>query len=398
MKRILYQCIIFLIFNIIISWAKLDIKYNTWDINDIIIEDVNSEIDSLDDINDIIFKSENIPIKFWNITEKNELKQKINDEDVVGISSSTTFTDFYSQLSDTEKQFYDTIYEHSSKDVPDLTVKVEVTLRNRNAFIEQLKDFSERIFTALAYDRPELWWIGTYQISMSSTIKINHYYVIFDITPEDSIFYGYTGSKIKKLNDLIIMAKDDIMNQISNMKLTTDYAILRYIHDYLITKIVYTLDENMTHIRTIYGALVDNKCVCEGYAEAFQYLAQQYGINCIIARSSEHEWNFVEMNGKWYVVDVTYDDPIIGNKIVPSGYYDNLQIDYFLTGTDHEIEYHSKYSNDPDHILVYSGYSDKIMVSYPDIEKNDYSPSELELQELELIDLTNITNSGNLKI
>jgi len=192
------------------------------------------------------------------------------------------------------------------------------------------------------------------------------------------------------------MAKSDIMDQIENLKLTTKYAILRYIHDYLITKIVYTLDENMIHIRTIYGALVESKCVCEGYAEAFQYLAQQYGINCIIARSSVHEWNFVEMDGKWYVVDVTYDDPIIGNKIIPSGYNDNLQIDYFLTGTDHEIEYHSKYSNDPDHILVYSGYSEKVLVSYPDIEKEDYSPSELELQELELIDLTNITNSDPL--
>jgi len=398
MKRILYQCIIFLIYNIIISWAedlkisKLGIKQNPRDNNEVIIEDINPDINSLDN-NDLIFKSENIPIKFWNITEKNELKQKINDEDVVSISSSSTFIDFYNQLSNTEKQFYDAIYEHSAKDVPDLTISVEVTIRNRNAFIEQLKDFSERIFTALAYDKPELWWIGTYQISMSSTMKINHYYVIFDITPEDSIFSGYTGAKIKKLNDLIKMAKNDIMDQIADMKLTTNYAILRYIHDYLITKIIYTLDESMIHIRTIYGALVENKCVCEGYAEAFQYIAKQYGINCIIARSSEHEWNFVEMDGKWYVVDVTYDDPIINNKVTPQGYNDNLRTDYFLIGTDHKVDYYNKYSNDPDHVLVYSGYSDNIMVYYPDIETKDYAPSDLEIEELGLIDLTNITNT-----
>jgi len=402
----LYQYFILLVYyNILIiaqdpKVSKLNVKYKPRAINGIVIEDVNSE-DISSNNNDVIYKSENIPIKFWNNTEKFELQQKVNDEGV-SISSdqnSEVFTNFYSQLNDDEKKFYDIIYQYSAKDVPDLTFRIGVSnIRDKNAFIEELRESTERFFTALAYDNPELWWIGTYQISLNSSLKRYYYYVVFDLVPEGTTFAGYTGKKIKKLNDLIQMVKSDIMDQIENMKLTTKYAILRYIHDYLITKIVYTLDENMTHIRTIYGALVDNKCVCEGYAEAFQYLAQQYGINCIIARSSEHEWNFVEMNGKWYVVDVTYDDPIIGNKIVPSGYYDNLQIDYFLTGTDHEIEYHSKYSNDPDHILVYSGYSDKIMVSYPDIEKNDYSPSELELQELELIDLTNITNSGNLKI
>jgi len=82
------------------------------------------------------------------------------------------------------------------------------------------------------------------------------------------------------------------MENISKLGLNSTYSKLRYIHDYLVTRNVYTLDEGRRHIRNIYGILVEEKGVCASYAEAFQYIAQQYGIECIIAFSLTHEWNF----------------------------------------------------------------------------------------------------------
>jgi len=397
---ILLHVLVFL--NIVLSlkttFPKLPKRHKPKSNNILVIGEYDENENEINE-NDLIYKSESIPIKFWENGEKNELKDKVNQglEDEINISSDTSekFTNFYDQLNDDEKDFYDIIYNSSIKQYPDLVIKIVVSgIRDLDAFIEEFSESSERFFTAIAYDNPELWWVGTYQIGLNSSIKRYQYIISFDLAPEYSLFYGMTNTKIASLNSEIETVKNDIMNQISSMKLTTKYAILRYIHDYLITKIIYTLDESMLHIRTLYGALVENQCVCEGYAEAFQYIAKQYGINCIIARSSVHEWNFVELDGKWYVVDVTYDDPIIGETNFPSGYSDNLQLDYFLTGTEHKCEYYIKYSEDPDHVLVYSGYSDSKMVYYPEIEAEDYVPNELELAEIDMIDLSNITNPG----
>ncbi|OUM65669.1 hypothetical protein PIROE2DRAFT_7251 [Piromyces sp. E2] len=401
-KNKIFYILLFVFIIVNFTWCytskfpKLSKKHKPKSENILIIDEYNEKENEINE-NDLIYKSENIPIKYWADGEKNELKDKVSQDldDEINVSSSTSyaFTNFYDQLNEDEKEFYNIIYKSSIKQYPDLNIKIVVSgINNLDAFIEEFSESSERFFTALAYDNPELWWIGSYQIGLNSSIKKYQYIITFDLTPEDSTFYGITNKKISKINEEIENEKKNIMNQIASMKLTTNYAILRFIHDYLITNIIYNLDESKLHIRTLYGALVEKQCVCEGYAEAFQYIAQQYGINVIIARSSVHEWNFVEMNRKWYIIDVTYDDPIIGEINLPSGYNDNLQLDYFLTGSEHKCDYYLKYSEDPDHILVYSGYSENHVVEYPEIEIQDYVPTELELRELELIDLSNITN------
>ncbi|ORX51421.1 hypothetical protein BCR36DRAFT_411886 [Piromyces finnis] len=398
-KDKIFNILLYIFFFINIVWGntetpKLKKKHQSKSNNALIIEyyENSNEINN----GNLLFKSKITPIKYWEDREKTELKSNLNQNDEVNVSSlsSNKFTNFYDQLNENEKQFYNIIYKSSIKSPPDLSINIIVSgIRNLDSFYDEISESSERFFTALAYDNPELWWIGTFYISINSSIKRYQYIVSFDLAPENTLFHGIADEKIIEINEEIEDIKYDIMNQISNLKLTTNYAILRYIHDYLVTKIIYTLDESMIYIRTLYGALVENKCVCEGYAEAFQYIAQQYGINCIIARSSVHEWNFVELNDKWYVVDVTYDDPIIRGVNFPSGYNDNLQLDYFLTGKEHKSDYSLKYSEDPDHFLVYSGYSDKYIINYPEIEDSDYMPNTLELQEIDLIDLSNITNS-----
>ena len=62
----------------------------------------------------------------------------------------------------------------------------------------------------------------------------------------------------------------------------------------------------------LYGSLVEGKAVCEGYAEAFQYLLQRMGIACQIctgqSKGELHEWNIVPLGGSYYHVDTTWDD------------------------------------------------------------------------------------------
>ena len=63
---------------------------------------------------------------------------------------------------------------------------------------------------------------------------------------------------------------------------------------------------------------MEGKAVCEGYAEAFQYLLQKAGIQSFIITGSSvnpgtgesegHAWNAVRIDGRYYHVDLTWDD------------------------------------------------------------------------------------------
>ncbi|MBR2311056.1 MAG: hypothetical protein IKA47_11085 [Oscillospiraceae bacterium] len=87
-----------------------------------------------------------------------------------------------------------------------------------------------------------------------------------------------------------------------------DWQIALSIHDYLITHSVY--DESLVK-NTAYSLLVEGTSVCAGYARAYQELMTRAGIECLYVSSEKmnHAWNLVKIDGKWYHVDVTWDDP-----------------------------------------------------------------------------------------
>ncbi len=71
-----------------------------------------------------------------------------------------------------------------------------------------------------------------------------------------------------------------------------------------------------------YGALVKNKSVCQGYAEAFYMLCKACGLESEIVSGhtriyggGSHAWNKIKLDGEWYLVDVTWEDP------TPCGWY-----------------------------------------------------------------------------
>ena len=64
---------------------------------------------------------------------------------------------------------------------------------------------------------------------------------------------------------------------------------------------------------TAYGIIINKTGVCESYSEAFQTLLFAVGINCTDVRGyagGPHEWNCVQLDGEWYMCDVTFDDPV----------------------------------------------------------------------------------------
>lgn len=84
--------------------------------------------------------------------------------------------------------------------------------------------------------------------------------------------------------------------------------------------------------------------VCEGYARAFKVLCDQAGIPCVLVDGfaygdpdGAHMWNYVEIDGAWYAVDVTWNDPFDKNNAnaAVSGYEN---IDWLFLGAETEVE------------------------------------------------------------
>lgn len=79
------------------------------------------------------------------------------------------------------------------------------------------------------------------------------------------------------------------------------------IYKYLTRNVKYDETKNKKNTRNIYGALVENECVCLGYARAFTYLCNVKGIKAITVKNKKHAWNYVRLSsGKWYAIDATW--------------------------------------------------------------------------------------------
>ncbi len=86
---------------------------------------------------------------------------------------------------------------------------------------------------------------------------------------------------------------------------------VKAIHDYVVSHLTY--DEGMTKF-TAYEALTEGKTVCQGYALLVHAMLIEAGIPGQIiegeAGGTLHAWNLVQLDGSWYHLDATWDDPL----------------------------------------------------------------------------------------
>lgn len=192
--------------------------------------------------------------------------------------------------------------------------------------------------------------LGAYNISTSDAINLtteisdfrgDNPYFVFSIcaTHDDDentilvVGYQYTpeGAAEKRRQDAEEQAVVDAAIASCVTDGMSDYEIAKALHDYLATHNEYDMRLYSGDLpalsRTSYGALVNRTSVCSGYAKAYEHLMEDAGIPCeyvtgMTTRGS-HAWNIVQIDGEWYHVDVTWDDPTPDRE----GY---VRYDYFL--------------------------------------------------------------------
>ena len=134
----------------------------------------------------------------------------------------------------------------------------------------------------------------------------------------------------------------------------TEYQKVKAIHDYIVNNTQYDYDNylNGTIPESSYGpegVLVYGKAVCQGYAYAFELLCELADIEAVVvtgtANGGGHAWNQVKVDGVWYNIDTTWDDPVAYWGGV---YVDILSYDYFLISD--EVMYQDHIADNAQHI------------------------------------------------
>lgn len=136
----------------------------------------------------------------------------------------------------------------------------------------------------------------------------------------------YTPAQFKDMYRRLKQKVDQILTAARKYK--TKLEQVRFLHDYLAASITYDWCEGdlqkSREAHTMVGALINRRCVCDGYARAFRLLCDRLGISCIVVigegptdgASECHAWNMVKLDGVPYHVDVTWDSNCTEGRLV----------------------------------------------------------------------------------
>lgn len=225
----------------------------------------------------------------------------------------------YNALNDLEK----TIYDELNRAVRKFDESVQLNSYHCSG------DMVVKVYAALMADYPQYFFLTkncsyVYDPNKQSVKKILLTYT--DGTTTDQ--YDAKGNRVSTANRTVITDKihtfDSMISEVIK-RIPTNSSELekeKIIYKFIQSHVTYDMqaaalvdDPNgiqVPHAYDVYGAMCEKNAVCEGYAKLFQYLCYCVGINSTVVLGTSsgdpHMWNCVEIDSKWYMLDVTWDD------------------------------------------------------------------------------------------
>lgn len=183
-----------------------------------------------------------------------------------------------------------------------------------------------QVIVAFCQDKPHIFWMdnkfGYANTSGRTVLQLYSFLSADDVE-------AYTAELNEKVRELHLGLFSDM----------TEYDRELYVHDWLVENCnyaddVFKISDDFLSF-TSYGAMVNNKAVCEGYTRAMQMMLATVGVESFpivgIGNDGLHMWNAVKVENEWYYLDPTWNDTEKG-----SGYdYFNLTTEQILY--DHTI-------------------------------------------------------------
>jgi transglutaminase-like putative cysteine protease len=126
-------------------------------------------------------------------------------------------------------------------------------------------------------------------------------------------------------------------------KVPGEAARVRAVHDWLVTRLSYSAAPQAQREAVVLRRRTAN---CDGYARLFEAVGRAAGleVETVVGlardtqgRAQAHAWNAVRVEGRWQLVDVTFDDPQLGGSLTGDEGYrtDYLLITPALARLDH---------------------------------------------------------------
>lgn len=186
----------------------------------------------------------------------------------------------------------------------------------------------ERVLRYYYDDHPEVFWMSKgYDYTYYTLAGVKYIYAMQQP-------YAFTAEEVAAYQTQLEAATATFVEGITDAMPYAEREKL--VHDRLVRFADYDSTLAESNIRNVIGAMLNGVCVCEGYARAFQYLMYRCGINCVLAigqvsETEYHMWNAALIDGAWYQVDLTWDDPTL-----PSPDAEHVRHQYFNV-TDEQI-------------------------------------------------------------
>ncbi len=302
--------------------------------------------------------------------------QSIDEKNNVDYSNVTVNKYFYNQLDEPSKTIYKAL-ESNKENMKSGTYRIDFgdsfsDILNSENGQDELGDYYQSAIEAYTYDNPDVFYLSPNKmyLNVETTTSASDvtYNVYINCGNENNYFADEFTSQeqVENAIEKVEYVKDILLGK----RTGDDYEDIKMVHDYLVDNIEYDTSISADNIYDVYGALVNRVAVCEGYARSFKYILDEMGIPCVLVIGTgtnsrgeieRHAWNYVELQGNWYAVDCTWDDPIIvgsGNVSKSSKYK------YFLKGSS---EFYSDHT--PSGQFTPGGKE----FSYPTLSTNSFS-------------------------
>ena len=311
---------------------------------------------------------DNEEVKVISIEPVSNTEKNNNESSLVG---SNRF--YYNQLDYYSKMIYDAL-NNSKEDLKTGTSRI--ILPNELANLLTTDEGAAKVETlfsvainAFEYDNPDIFYLDYSKMVLfyeSDFFGNNSAYIEKDSQEENYLIEGFHSKEdIETAEKSINNVKESVLSNISTV--SSEYEKIKYIHDWIVKNTKYDETLARPNKNNIYGVLIERQATCGGYALTLKYILNDLGIESIVIQgkgfrdgtSEYHAWNYVNVNGKWYAIDCTWDDPIVEgvqeeNKKI---YYD-----YFLKN--------GKIFDD--HARFETFYGTDLKITYPELSANNY--------------------------
>ena len=317
-------------------------------------------------------------IKTPQVIENNPLdsiESSGNNNVNVDYSNVTIDKYFYNQLEEPSKTIYKAL-ETNKENMITGTYKIEFgntfsdILDSTNGQNE-LGNYYQSAIEAYTYDNPDVFYLSPSKMYLNietTTFGSSTTYNVFINNGSDANYFTDEFSSESQVRSAI-NSIEQVKNTLVSRRTGNTYEDIKMIHDYLVDNIEYDTSLSKDNIYDLYGALVNRVAVCEGYARSFKYILDEMGISSVLVigtgtnsrgETERHAWNYVEIDGNWYAVDCTWDDPVvIGGGSLPQG----SKYKYFLKGAN---EFNQ------DHISSGQFTDGGKVFSYPSLSSSSY--------------------------